>query len=513
MWVDGHHQADLLFDDTPPDQPAGRWVVIQSDPSDPSLPARRHLVRLVRVGNETDPLAAALGTNPNVTHLVWEDGQALPFEIDLESCTVHGNILPATSGRTHVAHFSIGPSGIDGVPQAIERTGPNGSVAYLFTLPDADGDLLVRAGSEDPRGADPEILLTEAAFVGGPAPWVAGDKWDWRRSLVGTESAHPDDHAFTLDDGTWTRVVGYHRLGGEIVHEDYRDNAGVTIRFGDGEFGQPPPRGSETDPTLFQVVYRLGNGRRFNLPPGSITRWDAADAQLANVTAVVNPLATTGGVDPEAAVDVKKLAPDAFRAVTYRAVRPEDYAEAAERLPWVQRAAGTFRWTGSWLTAFVTADPRDAATLSPERRSELTTQLDRFRQTGRDVYVLEPKYADLDLVIKICVAESSYRGDVLESVLLALFGRGGVRPRSGFFDPDSFTFGTPLDRSELEAAIQAVPGVKAVEHMAIRRRGWFDWRLFSSLLYTPGADEVIRVMNDRTHPDRGSVRIVMEGGA
>ena len=33
-----------------------------------------------------------------------------------------------------------------------------------------------------------------------------------------------------------------------------------------------------------------------------------------------------------------RLAPDAFRALTFRAVRPEDYAEAAERLPWVQRA-------------------------------------------------------------------------------------------------------------------------------------------------------------------------------
>lgn len=88
-----------------------------------------------------------------------------------------------------------------------------------------------------------------------------------------------------------------------------------------------------------------------------------------------------------------------------------------------------------------------------------------------------------------------------------------MRPEKGFFDPDHFTFGTPLDRSELEAAIQAVPGVKAVEHMAIRRRGWFNWKLFSSLAYKPAVDEVIRVMNDRTQPDRGSLRLVTEGGA
>ena len=512
MWIDGHHTADLLLDDTSK-EPPGRWMVIETDPADPSLPARRHLVRVVLVADETDPLAGVLGTNPNVTHLVWEEAEALPFEIDLERCTVHGNILPITAGQTQVTRFSIGESGVEGVPRALERTGPNDSFAYLHTLPDADGDAVVRAGSDDPRGADPEVHLSEVTFVGGPNPWVVGQTWAWRRSLVGTESAHPDDRVFTLDDGTWTRVVGYQRLGGEIVHEDYRENAGVTIRFGDGEFGEPPPRGTPADPTIFQATYRLGNGKRFNLPAGSVVKWDTADPELANVTSVVNPLPTAGGLDPETAEDVKKLAPDAFRAVTYRAVRPEDYAEAAERLPWVQRAGCAFRWTGSWLTAFVTPDPLDAATLSPERRAEMAAHLDRFRQAGREVYVLSPKYADLDLIVKICVADSSYPGDVRAAVTTALFGRRGVRPRKGFFDPDHFTFGTPLDRSELEAAIQAVAGVKAVEQMAIRRRGWFDWMVFTSMVYTPAKDEVIRVMNDRTHPDRGSVRLLTEGGA
>ena len=60
--------------------------------------------------------------------------------------------------------------------------------------------------------------------------------------------------------------------------------------------------------------------------------------------------------------DRDAVAPEAFRAVTYRAVRPEDYAEAAERLPWVQRAGATFRWTGSWLTA---VSGRQSTLISP----------------------------------------------------------------------------------------------------------------------------------------------------
>jgi hypothetical protein len=98
-------------------------------------------------------------------------------------------------------------------------------------------------------------------------------------------------------------------------------------------------------------------------------------------------------------------------------------------------------------------------------------------------------------------------------VLEALFGKGGVRPKPGFFSPDNFTFGTPLERSKLESAIQAVPGVKAVEDIYVRRRGWFDWRKFEDLTLEVDANELIRVENDANFPERGSLKLDMRGGA
>ena len=89
----------------------------------------------------------------------------------------------------------------------------------------------------------------------------------------------------------------------------------------------------------------------------------------------------------------------------------------------------------------------------------------------------------------------------------------GVLSQTGFFSPDNFTFGTPLERATLEAAIQGVPGVRAVEGMRIRHRGWFDWQDFTELSYEVGKDEIIRVENDPLHPERGSLRLIMEGGA
>jgi len=100
-----------------------------------------------------------------------------------------------------------------------------------------------------------------------------------------------------------------------------------------------------------------------------------------------------------------------------------------------------------------------------------------------------------------------------ESVLIALLGTRGPVPRRGFFDPDNFTFGDALERSRLEAVIQSVPGVRAVEAMRIRRRGFFDWRPFAELFYAVAPDEVIRLQNDAEHPERGTLRLFPKGGA
>lgn len=94
-------------------------------------------------------------------------------------------------------------------------------------------------------------------------------------------------------------------------------------------------------------------------------------------------------------------------------------------------------------------------------------------------------------------------------IVEALAGRGGAQPLKGFFDPDNFTFGTPLRRSKLEAAVQAVAGVKAVEEIRIRARGKTEFVEWKTLTYEVGDDEIIRMQNDPRFPGRGSVRVVV----
>jgi hypothetical protein len=521
LYIDGHHQSDLLFDDLPNPGLPGKWALLTTNPRNSAVLARNWMVRLVEITDTQD-----LIFNQDITKLVWEEAQATPFEMDLSVLEVHGNLVPATAGRTQVQRFMIGPlkdlTNPAGDPTedadhpfAIERTGPDGSIAYLFSLPDSDSQGLVFLGRA-PDQAEPEIRLAEVIQQGSDWQMVSNGEWAWRRELLGTNSSEATSKDFRLDDGFWRRIVGYQRLGKEVVHKDYATGLGKTIRFGDGEFGQIPARDA-----TFQTVYRLGNGGVGNVTAGTLTDFglmalsfiDIDPKSLSFIDKVTNPLPATDGVDPETPEQVRQLAPDAFRAITYRAVRPEDYAEVVERLPWVQRAGAAFRWTGSWLTAFATPDPKGAFTVTSGQRDEATRQLERFRQAGRPAYMQDPHYANLDLDIEVCIATSAYLGEVKKRLLEALFGTKGLRPRPGFFSPDNFTFGTPLERSQLEAALQDVEGVRAVEGICIRRRGWFDWRCFSELTYHVAPDEVVRVENNTLLPERGSVKLNLRGGA
>ena len=90
---------------------------------------------------------------------------------------------------------------------------------------------------------------------------------------------------------------------------------------------------------------------------------------------------------------------------------------------------------------------------------------------GYESYVPDPEYVSLDLAIDVCATDDAFAADVKEAIVAAL----AAAP--GFFAPDNFSFGQPLERSALETAIQAVSGrCRCVVHpcagaRAFRRAG------------------------------------------
>jgi len=500
---------------------AGRLLLLRDRPADPS-----DVVRIVAVQLEHDDLF-----NIDVARVRWDPADAPPFAIPYEELELSGNIVPATAGESRGTLFRLGPleeTDTDTTLPAVEREGPLFSRTdpslllrrstceeleeesssrppiYLLSLLGTDaGGLAFADPAEDLRRTEPEVRVFEIDESTGNR-----DEWFFRRTLIAEGS---DDSVFTLEDGTWQRIVGRWLGGEEIVHRDYASSAGYTVRFGDGEFGRLPPQDA-----LFEVEYRLGSGASANVPASAVSALEIPaeiSPLAAQLVRVGNPFPVTSGVDPESATEIKLLTPEAYKSETFFAVRPEDYGAQAEKLDFVQRAQGTFRWTGSWLSVMTAVDPSNAFELSPDRREQVEALLHCRRQAGRDVIVKDPKFLNLDLAISICVSRDAFPGQVRVRVMEALFGKGGVRPQPGFFDPDNFTFGTPLRRSALEAAIVAVEGVEAVPGIEIRTHGVTEFHDFEGLAFEVADDELIRVENAPLRPERGIVTLLTEGGA
>jgi predicted phage baseplate assembly protein len=334
--------------------------------------------------------------------------------------------------------------------------------------------------------SQPEIVLTSIDAANEPTVWA------WNSKLI---AAGPFQQAFTLDDARFSRVA---RNSDNTLQYDYDGDAGNTIRFGDGVFGLNPQEGA-----AFTVTYRVAVGARANVAADSITEFDPG--LPLDLIAVTNPLPATSGADAETLDSVRRLAPAAFRAVQFRAVLPNDYVAAAETQPWVQRAGCTFRWTGSWLTVFTTPDPLNSETVTVEERLGLVELLNRYRLAGYESYVPDPQYVSIDLVVEVCAQTTAFRGDVESGLLKAL-------STTGFFSPDNFSFGQPLERSRLEAAIDLVPGIDGVLCIEVRVRGRSLQFQQMGDQVTVGVDQIIRCDNDPSRPERGALKLVVMGG-
>jgi hypothetical protein len=280
--IAGHHALDLTPD--PVIDPLGKWVVLATHPTDPAVPERRWIVRVMTRVESTDVLQAA-----PITTLTWGPEHAVPFEMDLETLTVRANLVPATSGKTvrPPVRFRVGPASNPadpdaGLPRAVERAGANGCLAYPDTLPAGPitSSTLTAALAQVDRstlllfslpGSDetPLIWLPRPNGMNdGMHPEVRLERehdsiWTWFRALIGEESAKANDKVFTLEDGMWRRVALFHKPGGDVEHVDYASSAGSTIRFGENQFGLQP-----TDGSVFKLTFRLGGLARSNAASG-----------------------------------------------------------------------------------------------------------------------------------------------------------------------------------------------------------------------------------------------------
>jgi len=446
-------------------------------------PMHRQAVRLTAVTPGTDPV-----TGTPILEIAWASDDALAFALCVSAqignqltvtpdiSVARGNIVLADHGLTRKDRTLIPP--VAGDPPYWPLL-PETGIAFAEPLDPATLQSpltpAVALLTQDPRAALPANMRLDQ---------TGGIAWTPLRDLLGAD-----------------------RFATNFVLEAESDGT-ARVRFGDGINGAAPAAGEELIAT-----YRLGGGRRGNVGPESLTRLAIKlPTGIQPITAVRNPLAAVGGMDPETIQQARQYAPQAFRTQE-RAVTATDYANVATQVPGVLRAVADFRWTGSWYTVYVTVDRQGGGSVinDPVFLATLLTRLDQVRLAGYDLEVRDPIYAPLDIALQICVTPDRYAADVQLAVLNAL-GTGRYAGQPAFFNPDNFSFGDPLYLSELVKAALAVPGVASCKVETFQRWGRTANGELDAEMIVPEELEVLRLANDPNFPENGRLTLDMRGG-
>lgn len=485
--------------------------------------AHRHVVRLTdepeAVFDELFPDPDNPGQPLPITALVWGSEDALPFALCLSTTTdpdhgsqritgvsvARGNLVLVDHGRTvagenlgepEPAHAVLEPAG-----SSCERCEPREAV-------------VVPARFEPTLAETPLTQMgrtTRTAIVDGRRQRLAFDPEGSAASALRLDPAQALP-AIRLVDGSgkvWLPqrdLLSSDAFASEFVAE-MDDDGEATLRFGDGVYGQAPTIGVELTAT-----YRVGNGARGNVGADTIQHLVTPDAGLPpDIVGVWNPRPAEGGTDPELLERARQNAPAAFRTLE-RAVSPEDYATLAGRHAEVQRAQATVRWTGSWLTVFLTVDRVGGRSVDAAFEESLRAHLERYRMAGHDLEIDGPRFVPLELELLVCVKPGYFRSDVEVALLEVLGSSARADGTRGAFHPDNFSFGQPVFVSPLLAAAQAVPGVEWVEVTTLQRLGLSGGTAIADGVLRMGRLEIARLDNDPSFPERGVLRLRLKGG-
>ena len=166
-------------------------------------------------------------------------------------------------------------------------------------------------------------------------------------------------------------------------------------------------------------------------------------------------------MDPETTAQIQRRAPQAF-LTQERAVTMADYVTVTEANPQVSSAAATLRWTGSWYTVFVAAEPTNGGSLSKTTAQIADQYVNQYRLAGQDLKLEGPDYISLVIALTVCVDPSYFKSDVQKALMQVLGSGTQPNGQPGYFAADTFQLGQNVYLSPIYAAARTVTGVTTV---------------------------------------------------
>jgi hypothetical protein len=531
--------------------------------------SHRHAVRLSKVTPNFDELFGV-----PVLDIFWDPQDAIPFPLCIEvenqtNISSNDNPINDENNRITVSIAHGNTVLVDNGYKIVKEFNPLFIKNQLLSSSDTNYDV----GSDYENGFIPDIqdtssIVSATEFIGYAPPSIphfssaAGDvrfrprlsgkpltfKGPFDHSLPANKALNYDVHDarpdITITGGgkLWTPVFDLLESG-EFDHNFVVeiDNEGTAfIRFVelgklreiDGGSGmdsytksittttttEPTPSTtlSSVDNKLvpYYATYRIGNGTRGNVGAESITRivLDGVETTNPPIKRIRNPIAASGGTDPEDIELVRQYAPQAFRRQE-RAVTANDYMEVLRRHPEVQKAFATIRWTGSWYTVFISVDRFGGRIVDEKFKEEIRNFLNRYRLAGYDLEIKEPVYVPLLIRLNICIESEYLPGDVRQRLLQVFSNHETdvINGERGLFHPDNWSFGQPVLLSHIYEAAMRVDGVSSCTVEQFQRWGKMDNGEIEKGVIEMAYYEIARLDNDPNFPENGKIQFLIGG--
>jgi predicted phage baseplate assembly protein len=282
-----------------------------------------------------------------------------------------------------------------------------------------------------------------------------------QQPLTYVSSASPSGADSTLqvcvNDLAWLEAPSFFDRGpNERIYVTQNSNDGVTtVVFGNGVNGARVPSGSEN----VRASYRKGIGAVANV---DANRLSLIPSRPQGVRSVTNPLAATGGADPEGGASIRTNAPLAILTID-RIVSLQDYEDFARAFAGIGKAmASPWVWAGHGRGVFLTVAGPSSEAIEPgsPTYANLLDAIGKAAAPNAPVEVQSYRSAFFTLSGTVFVSAEYSTDDVLAAVKRALRDRFSFQARA---------FGQRVTLGEVMATIQAVSGVVAVDIDSLSR--------------------------------------------
>lgn len=319
---------------------------------------------------------------------------------DPTTVTIAANVAPATHGETVREVLGSG----DGT-QANQR--------FVLKKPP-----LTYVSAATPTGGKSTLAVS-----------VGGVQWQEQPSL------------YDLDSRSQSYTV---RIG---------DDTKPAVLFGDGVSGARLPTGVAN----VTAVYRSGTGVDGNVDAGSLT---LLQTRPLGVRGATNPVAASGGADPESLDNARQNAP--LKVLTLdRIVSLQDYEDFARAFGAIGKAQAVALWSGEARIVHITIADAQGNSIAPTSTTytSLLAAIAQFGDPTQQVILrgYSPRTFSLAATLML---DPRYDPDAVRSQV-----RTALTAAFSFAERD---FGQPVTAAEVVTLIQGVAGVVAVDLTVLR---------------------------------------------